>query len=97
MSEEQSQWTVDTLKALHDTTFRENDKRYEQRFQSQERALIEARLANEKRLDGMNEFRQALTDASGKYITRTEALAMVLAACTITGTIVAVVTFFMRK
>ena len=81
-----SEWTVGTLKEHYDSIFEEKDLRYEQRF-----------LASEKRLDGMNEFREALSDAAKTYITRSEAIAIVLLCCSVTGTIVAVITFFMRK
>jgi hypothetical protein len=92
-----SGWTVETLKTVVDQRFADADRRYQQRFESQERALEQARLASEKRLDGMNEFRQALTDASSKYITRQEAYAMIIAACAITGTLVEAANFFMKR
>jgi hypothetical protein len=86
-----------TVRTFFERILAEMDRRYQQRFESSETALQEAKASIEKRLDGMNEFRGALSDATGKFITRSEALAMVLAACTITGTIVAVVSFFMHR
>lgn len=90
-------WTVGTVKASFERLLVEVDRRYQQRFESQERALEQARIASEKRLDGMNEFRQALTDASSKYITRQEAYAMIIAACAVTGALVEAANFFMKR
>jgi hypothetical protein len=86
-----------TLRMFVERILAETDRRYQQRFESQERALEQARMASEKRLDGMNEFRSALTDASSKYITRSEAYAMILAACAITGALVEVANFFVKR
>jgi hypothetical protein len=47
----------------------------DERFKAQEHALGVALAANEKRLDGLNEFRAALTDQSLRMMTRSEALA----------------------
>lgn len=75
----------------------EMDRRYQQRFESQERALEETRRATEKRFDGVNEFRGAMSDASGKYITRGECLALILAACAISGAIIEAVNFLWHR
>jgi len=81
-----SGWTLKTLKKYFDAALTAKDKRDQQRFES-----------GEKRLDAMNEFRAALSDAQKTFVTWPVVMAMILAACTITGTIVAVLTFFMRK
>lgn len=44
----------------------------EQRFEQHQRALDLATQAMEKRLDGMNEFRQSLRDQSVLFLTRAE-------------------------
>jgi hypothetical protein len=60
-----------------------NDKAYDQRFvssreatqlalSSAERAVTKAEVANEKRLDSVNEFRQTLSDQQKNLITRKE-------------------------
>jgi hypothetical protein len=81
-----NEWTVATLKEHYDSILTERALQYEQRFQ-----------ANEQRLLGMNEFRQAVNDILAKCMTRTEAYAWITLGCLISGTIVGVVTFFMRK
>ena len=81
-----SEWTVATLKEHTDVVFAERDLRYEQRFQ-----------ASEQRLTGMNEFRGTVNDVLGTCITRREALAYIIAACTVTATIIEVISFFARK
>jgi membrane protein required for beta-lactamase induction len=79
-------WTVKTLKKHYDAILQEKDLRYQQRFE-----------AGEKRLDAMNEFRAALSDAQKTFVTWPVLMAIILAASTITGTIVLVATFFIRK
>lgn len=51
----------------------ERDKRYEQRFRAQEEAVRVATNAHEKRLDGMNEFRETLRDQATTFMPRAEA------------------------
>lgn len=77
--EHESGWTTDTLKAHVDRQFElierlrlEAEKRYEQRFQSQEKAIDKSDTATEKRFEGVNEFRQALADQTSKFLTRDE-------------------------
>jgi hypothetical protein len=65
------------LRKYIDRIMAERDLRYQQRFESQEKALEEAKRASEKRLDGMNEFRGSLTDAQKTYITRVEAMSVI--------------------
>jgi len=88
-----SEWTVSTLKEhydvvndLHAKLEDERQLRYQQRFE-----------ASERRLDGMNEFRAALSEAQKTFVTWPVLLAIVIAACAVTGTAVTVVLFFMRK
>lgn len=51
----------------------ELDRRYEQRFRSQEEAIKLARDATDARLEGMNEFRDSLKDQTAAYMPRLEA------------------------
>jgi membrane protein required for beta-lactamase induction len=81
-----SEWTVDTLREHLETMLKERDLRFQQRFE-----------AGEKRLDGMNEFRETLNDAQKTFVTWPVVVAFVVAACAITGTVVGLLTFFMRK
>lgn len=50
----------------------EVDKRYQQRFVEQEKAILTALAANDRRLDGMNEFRDTLKDQAATFIPRSE-------------------------
>lgn len=43
---------------------------------ARDKAEAEARAGMEKRLDGMNEFRDALKDQSSKFVTRAEVIAL---------------------
>jgi hypothetical protein len=51
----------------------------EKRFEHSDAALRVALDANNKRLDGMNEFRDALNDTTNRMITRVEAISVVQA------------------
>jgi hypothetical protein len=75
----------------------ERDLRYQQRFDAQEEAIREYKSSSEKRLEGMNEFRGTVSDVIGKCITRSEAMALVMAGCAVTGAVIGVISFFMRK
>ena len=56
----------------NDPTLREL---FEQRFDSMDRALMVAMEAMNRRLDGMNEFREALKDQASQMMTRVECAA----------------------
>lgn len=56
-----SDWTVVSLKDYTD-----------QRFADNERAIDKAAAAVDKRLDGMNEFRDQLRDQASTFLPRTE-------------------------
>jgi hypothetical protein len=60
--------TVDTLKLLLD----ERDRRYEQRFESQKEAVSKATAALERRLEGMNEIRAAMSEQAATFLPRGE-------------------------
>lgn len=70
-------------RAYVDRVFTEHDLRYQQRFDAQaqaikdallaaEKAVSKAETANEKRFDGVNEFRRALTDQTATFVSRIE-------------------------
>ena len=67
-----SQWTIDTLKQIMDERFSSREKLMDERFNSQDKAITKAETANEKRFDGVNEFRLQLKDQASTFITRTE-------------------------
>lgn len=85
-------WTVESLKEHFTMVLQQMDRRYEERFAHQERALelalrsqeklessskeaiIKAETAVEKRFEGVNEFRKALSDQTSTFIPRTEAI-----------------------
>ena len=50
----------------------EADRRYEQRFAASEQAVSKAERSMANRLDGMNEFRDALKDQASRMATREE-------------------------
>lgn len=81
--EQPSAWTVDMLAQHISRIFIEHDRRYEQRFEAQEKAVsaalvsadragIKAEVAVEKRLDSVNEFRGQLADQAATFMPRLE-------------------------
>lgn len=72
-----SEWTVNTLKEHFTALFHSYDAQYEERFNSQQDAIRKAESAIDRRLEGVNEFRQTLSDQQGTYIPRLEALALI--------------------
>lgn len=71
-----SGWTVDSLHELLCTKLADKDVRDQQRFEAQQVALRDALAANERRLDGMNEFRAQLADQTATLMPRREAQAI---------------------
>lgn len=78
-------WTVESLKEHFTTLMRETDRRYEERFIAQEKAakdtltatkeaILKAEAAAEKRFEGVNEFRQTLSDQASTFMPRIEAV-----------------------
>jgi hypothetical protein len=77
------QWSLSAYIAHNEAMRVEAEKRYEERFVSQDdavkTALISAKeatakfeAANEKRFEGVNEFRATLSDQAATFISRTE-------------------------
>lgn len=87
-AESPSGWTTDTLRADVLGRLGELDKRYEQRFEAQEKAVVaaitaadravgKAETATEKRFDGVNEFRASLSDLTATMMPRQEAMVQI--------------------
>jgi hypothetical protein len=79
-----SGWTVETLKEHLECVISAHDRRYEQRFRDQgaagesalnaaKEAVLKAEHASEKRFEGVNEFRAALSDQQRTLMPRAEA------------------------
>jgi hypothetical protein len=74
MNEDIEEWTPATL-FMHFTALRASDNE----------ATKVALAANEKRLDGMNEFRSTLRDQNSTFVTRTELYAIAGVVCAISA------------
>jgi hypothetical protein len=75
----ESQWIVDTLKEFFDSKIAyerqisdERDHRYEDRFNSQENAVVVALASINRRLDLLNESRQTIADMIATSPSRAE-------------------------
>jgi biopolymer transport protein ExbB/TolQ len=80
------EWTLATLRAHLLVLLEERDRRYERRFTdletalraaltAAERAVGKAETATERRFEGVNEFRQTLSDQAATFVTRAESAA----------------------
>jgi hypothetical protein len=67
-----SDWTVDTLKEHFDAILVEKDKAISAALLAAEKAVTKAETASDKRFEGVNEFRQALSDQTNTLVPRTE-------------------------
>ena len=61
------------------------------RFNGIEKATDLARVNMEKRLDGMNEFRETLKDQASRFVTRTELLAAVVGVSTLISIAISII------
>lgn len=77
-------WTLETLKEHIQVLMTEADRRNQQRFEGQEKAVsaalqaqkeavTKAETAAEKRFESVNEFRQQLSDQAASFMPRREA------------------------
>jgi|GEM_PF-5519657 hypothetical protein len=66
------------------------------RFISMEKAVDTAKESMEKRLDSMNEFRDALKDQASRFVTRTELLAAAVGISTVVSIIVSILMKVMK-
>jgi hypothetical protein len=67
-----SGWTVDTLHEHVNTQLDDLKDLLQERFDQQTVAITAAMAAVEKRFDGVNEFRKALSDQTATFMPRTE-------------------------
>ena len=65
-------WTFTTLKEYFDTRLVHICQKIEQHFDLLDRAVCKSEQAMEKRLEGMNEFRQSLEDQNRTFMPRKE-------------------------
>jgi len=70
--DEDTKREIANLKEHFELVIANNEERHQQVAEAQREALAIARASNDKRLDGMNEFRAALSDQSAGMITRQE-------------------------
>jgi len=70
MSEEK--WNVTSLKEYFEMQFNLFENNINNRFANSEEAVNKAEHEMNRRLNGMNEFREQLKDQENTYITRTE-------------------------
>ncbi len=61
-----------SLKCYTDTRFDAMEEKFDVIMRGQERAITLAREGMERRLEGMNEFRDTLKDQTSKFVTRGE-------------------------
>jgi len=62
-----SEWTISTLKELFDRTVADRDVRVDLAMSAAKEAVTKAEVANERRLDLLNEFRAQQADEARKY------------------------------
>lgn len=85
-----SGWSVETAMFHLLSVTASNDRRYEQRFEAQEkavgnaifaadRAVVKAEAATEKRFESVNEFRATLSDQQRTFMPRSESDAIIKA------------------
>ena len=89
----------------------ERDRRYDDRWDAGQIAIRQSNEAMNHRLDGMNEIRESMRDASSKFVTgaevlaivsskyasRAEVITIVSAVSGAIGAAVALLTLFLRK
>jgi len=63
-----SEWTVETLRQHTDQRFDDMARLLDERFTSQTKAIDKALDAVERRFEGVNEFRQTLTDQAATFV-----------------------------
>ena len=75
----------------------ERDRRYDDRWDAGQIAIRQSNEAMNHRLDGMNEIRESMRDASSKFVTGAGVLAIVSSVSGAIGAAVALLTLFLRK
>ena len=100
-----TEWTISTAMELWDRLWREYKSHVADTFVERDKAIREFKEQTDAKFASRNEIQQAMKDAADSaarenaklaatFITRKEALSLILAACTITGTLVMVIEFF---
>ena len=89
-------WSV-PLREYMELHFRLMKELTELHFKLTKEKVEEAKVSMEKRLDGMNEFRDALKDQAGKFVTRAELLAMIIGISTVRSGVVTIVVRVLGK
>jgi tartrate dehydratase alpha subunit/fumarate hydratase class I-like protein len=103
-----TEWTITTAMELWDRLWHEYKDQISDTFIERDKAIIEFKSQTDAKFASRNEIQQAMKDAAeaagreqaklaATFITRKEAMSMILACCTITGTIILVINFFTRK
>lgn len=70
--QQESGWTVDTLKAHYDQRFIDQDKAVQAALTAAKEATLKAEDASNKRFDSVNEFRSTLSDQVNTFLPRRE-------------------------
>lgn len=68
-------WNVETLKEYVDIRFDSQEKLISAQVEAQDKAIIKAEIATDKRLDGLNELRRIVNDTQALLMPREEAYA----------------------
>jgi hypothetical protein len=66
------EWTIETAKDHVLALMEERDRRYQQRFESSQKAIDEAKLESQKKFENTNEWRSMVSDAQKNFVTRQE-------------------------
>jgi hypothetical protein len=65
-----SGWTIETLKAHFDELRKSDKQAIDAALAAAEKAVQKAEMASERRFEGVNEFRQTLSDQAGTFATK---------------------------
>jgi len=71
-SNNMNRWNVYSLKEYFDVVIDKLDEKIEQRFASVKEAVTKAEAATERRFEGVNEFRNTLSDQQRTFLPRKE-------------------------
>lgn len=71
-TQQQSQWTLVTLKEHYDYVLEQRDLKIDQKFQALEQAVKIANDAMNERFESVNEFRATLTDQQATFVNKSE-------------------------
>jgi hypothetical protein len=93
---------------LWDRLWKEYKERVSDTFIERDKAIVEFKQQTDNKFASRNEIQQAMKEAgelaareqaklAATFISRKEAMSLILACCTITATIVLVIEFFTRK